>query len=246
MNNIRDLRKQIMALVYQGILSLSAGQSCLLCTAPSQALCCPDCGQALPRFPHAPDLLCFRCAHPLQNNVCPACRTQPLQLHHTISPFFFDFPLSHLIHIFKYTGRFELADWFAAQLTPCIHRWHADSPIDAVIAMPLHHARQSQRGYNQSHEIARRIAQQIGAPCLTQHSQRLFATRPQVELRMVERRALPNHLFTCQADLDNQHILLIDDVMTTGSSLNSLAHAMYAQGARQVSAAVIARAILPN
>lgn len=243
MNNIRHLRKQIMSLLSQGALNLAAGQSCLFCSAPSTTLCCTDCTQDLTPWPQP---ACFVCAHPLHQGTCPSCQAHPVQLHHTVAAFLFAHPQTHLIHRFKYTGHYALAEWLTEQLAPAVHLWHQNDPIDALLAMPLHPSRQAERGYNQSHEIAKRLAHELKIPCLTPYCERRYVTRPQVELRLAERRKVPADLFVCHADLQQQHVLLVDDVMTTGSSLNSLAQAIFRQGARQVSAAVIARAALPS
>lgn len=158
-----------------------------------------------------------------------------------ITGYEFAYPLNHLIHAFKYQHNLALGNWFALQLEAQVAAENQTSPIDVVLGMPLHPRRLRQRGYNQSHEIARHLANSLGIPCKTECCFRRYHLKPQVELPLSERSALPLDLFECHQDLLGLHVLLVDDVMTTGTSLGRLARAVKLQGASRVTGCVIAQ-----
>jgi len=109
--------------------------------------------------------------------------------------------------------------------------------------MPLHPARLRERGFNQSLELARRIAAKLDIPLLSHACQRVRDTPPQSALKWKERGKNMRRAFTCTEDLSGKHIAVVDDVMTSGASLNEVALALRRAGAREVSAWVIARTL---
>ena len=220
MNNISLFRKPIHAL--EQILHLSV-VTCVLCGGRSENICCADCQQDFDAISTA-----ITSPHPAIDQVLAAYR--------------FAYPLNHVIHALKYGGTLALAPWLAALLVPRMLLLQ-ENPVDLVVGMPLHSQRIALRGFNQSHEIARYLARRLGVPCKTEVCTRVFHLPPQVELTGLARRGLPNNLFECRADLDGLHVLLVDDVITTGASLTRLAQCMRLHGARRVSAAVVASAI---
>lgn len=194
----------------------------------------------LPRH-HEPH--CSRCAAIRSaGQPCLVCQQHAFAFDETCAAFRFDYPLTHWIHAYKYRGMFVLGRWFANELLPCVEEIHARQPLDQIIGMPLHPLRQAERGFNQSHEIARFLAAWLGLPCRTARCVRRYHTVPQVELDASARQHQRADLFEYAGDLSGQHILLVDDVMTTGASLHTLALAMRRQGAERVTCAVLARA----
>lgn len=164
----------------------------------------------------------------------------------TLAKFDFDYPVDHLVHALKYQGQIAVAAWFADQLTPLAQQIHQQHPIDFIIAMPLHSQRLAERGFNQSHEIAKRIGRLLQRPCPPHLVSRRYHLRPQVALGHRARRQQPADLFEAHADLNGTHILLIDDVMTTGTSLHNLAKTLKTYGAQRVSCLLVARAHPPT
>ncbi len=236
MNNLRRLRK----LILQTTRPITDVQPCVLCSSMGLSICCEACQKDLPRLPQN---LCPQCALPLrQETQCSHCQTSQLAFDRTFAAFSFDNPVNHLVHALKYQGNLILGVWFAEQLTESVMELHQHNPISAVIGMPLHPLRIAERGFNQSHEIAKHLAAKIRVPCLTNICHRLHHRPPQVELQLRERLQLPDGLFDCRADFDGLHILLVDDVMTTGASLNQLAIAVKRQGAHHVTCGIVARA----
>ena len=111
------------------------------------------------------------------------------------------------------------------------------------MAMPLHPARLRERGFNQSLELARGIARSLDIPLLTNSVRRIRNTQPQSTLPWKERKRNMRNAFACDDNLAGQHIGIVDDVMTSGTTLDELARILRLAGAREISAWVVARTL---
>jgi ComF family protein len=107
--------------------------------------------------------------------------------------------------------------------------------------MPLHASRLQERGFNQAVEIARIVAKELHIPLEMRTCKRIKFSAPQVTLPLKERVRNMRNAFTCERRLDGMKVALLDDVMTTGASLNALATAVKKAGAAKVECWVIAR-----
>jgi ComF family protein len=174
------------------------------------------------------------------DGLCARCRTSPLQIDSIRSVFYFEGPLREAIHCFKYQGRTELAgplgDLMAAY-------WARRAiPADVVVPVPLHPTRLRERGYNQAALLAREMADRVDIMVDECVLARRRATRPQVDLNAGQRRENVRDAFHCPGDtLADKQVLLIDDVCTTGATLEACALALYAGGVRSVRALTLAR-----
>lgn len=115
--------------------------------------------------------------------------------------------------------------------------------IDALIAVPLHARRLRERGYNQAFEIARPVARALGLPLLAAGIVRTRSVDPQAQLAAHERVANMRGAFRVRLRLAGRRIALIDDVITTGATLNSLAEALERAGAEHVEGWAVARTL---
>lgn len=217
-------------------------RSCLLCgTDTSSRALCAGCHADLPwhRQPHCP-----QCATPTPDGqVCGACLKHPPAFDRTVAALAYAFPLDRLIPRLKYHGRFAVAPVLGECLLQAVQ--HAQRP-DRLIAMPLHATRIRERGFNHATEIARVAARQLALPLDTTSCQRIRDTPPQMGLKHDARRRNVRGAFTCSGDIEGQHIALVDDVMTTGTSLDELAATLKRAGAREVTCWVTARALPPG
>lgn len=152
--------------------------------------------------------------------------------------FSYQFPVDKLIQEFKYRHHFALANAFAEQLARCI-----TVRPDCLVAMPLHPTRLRERGFNQSHELAKCLAQRLDIPLLPHACQRVRDTAPQASLKWKERSKNIRHAFTCNEEVRGKHVAVVDDVITSGASLNELATALRKAGASEVSNWVVARTV---
>jgi ComF family protein len=226
--NIRTIIEQAMP-----------AQPCVLCGSMSRGgLWCDACDAALPYLdtPHCPV-----CALPTPSGeVCGHCLAQPPVFSRTTAVFGYAFPLDKLIQGMKYGEQLVLAHAFAKKLLPRIDQ--SDLP-DHIIAMPLHPAKLRERGFNQSVLIASTVARDLKLELLSNACRRIRDTPPQSSLPWKERKKNVRNAFCCDMDLTGKRVALVDDVLTTGASLNALAEAVQKRGAVEVSAWVIARTL---
>lgn len=119
-------------------------------------------------------------------------------------------------------------------------------PPEIIIPMPLHPLRLKTRGFNQAAELARHVAKYLGLEWRSDALLRLQDTAPQAGLRREERWANLRGAFACPESLNGAHVLLIDDVLTTGASLSACAEVLRHAGARRIDVAVLARTPEPG
>ena len=113
---------------------------------------------------------------------------------------------------------------------------------DIWLPMPLHARRLKERGFNQAVEIARELAARTGIPMQAGWATRVRDTPPQAGLKREARKKNMRGAFACHENVAGLHVGIVDDVMTTGSTLDALAEALKASGAKEVSCVVVARA----
>ena len=154
---------------------------------------------------------------------------------------FFEEPIQALIHKLKYENTFALAQPLAEIMLQAWPNWVP--PIDCIIPVPLHEKRYKARGYNQSELLARHLSQHQHLVMDTHSLIRTRHTQPQVHLNAIERQSNVAGAFTVQGtDIAGKHILLIDDVFTTGATLSAAADILLSAGAATVSGYCLARA----
>lgn len=214
---------------------------CLLCGHPSgnrQALCAA-CTHELPVNTHA----CQRCALPLHDTapdaICGHCLRQPPAFDSAWSPFIYAQPLEWMIHQAKFNASLTCA---RALATTLLARYQPAMLPDCIIPVPLHRARLRQRGYNQSVELIRPLAQTHGITIDTRSCRRLRATLPQLGMSAKQRRQNIRGAFDFDPRHGYEYVVLFDDVMTTGSTLNELASLLKRKGVVRVEAWSLARA----
>ena len=211
---------------------------------------CPGCGRVgstfcdacLARIEPPPAPACIRCGHPAEtDDLCPTCLETPSHLDRIASSAIFAHPLRDAIHDLKYNDGRSLARPLGARMAAS---WQQGGfTADLIMPVPLHAARLAERGYNQAALLARVLSQGVGVPIDETAIVRQKATLQQAMLKAVERRENVKDAFAaCRSDLTGKNIALIDDVCTTGSTLEACAQALRAAGAASVWAFTLARA----
>lgn len=201
-------------------------------------LWCAACDHALPYLDAAH---CPTCALPTPSGeMCGQCLKHPPLLARAAAVFGYAFPLDKLIQAMKYGEQLALAHAFAEKLA---YRIDKTGLPDYVIPMPLHPAKLRERGFNQSQLLAARAARELGLELLPDACQRVRDTPPQSALPWKARKKNVRNAFRCDADLAGKRVALVDDVLTTGASLNALAEAVQQRGAVEISAWVVARTL---
>ena len=215
---------------------------CLLCDQPGMPNIdmCETCWKELP----VNRLCCPVCALPLAAPAvaCGICLRRMPEFHRTVAPMQYHAPISVLMSRFKFhqdlaAGRL-LAELF------CRHTKDVELP-DAVVPVPLHGKRLRQRGFDQALELAKSIVR--GRPlCLRSDIlSRIRYTEAQTDLNAVERRKNCKDAFVLNTRILPQHIALIDDVMTTGTTVGECAKVLKSAGVKRVDVWVMARVAMP-
>ncbi len=170
---------------------------------------------------------------------CGRCLQRPPQFDQVIAPYHYVQPMAHLITALKFGKQYKNSRLLAMLLAPYV--CNIASPPECLVPVPLHPARLRERGFNQSLEIARDLSSLIGIPLNTGLCRRQKNTQQQSSLSASDRRKNLRQAFTVKPSA-LQHIVLIDDVMTTGSTVNELASAVKQSGVKRVDVWVCARA----
>jgi ComF family protein len=209
------------------------GGSCFLCRGRAGDLLCADCDADLPRLERP---LCPRCALVSPGGaVCGRCLSTSPHYDATRAGLAYEFPADALVHALKFRGELALAPLLASLLACRI-----DDRVDHVVPVPLSTRRLRERGYNQSVEIARHLRGGLLDVALCERTRDV---RPQIELPYDERQRNVRGAFRCTRSLVGARIAVVDDVMTTGATLNEIARTLKAAGAVQVVNWVVARTL---
>ena len=210
---------------------------CVLCDAPVRhERICTGCSAELPRMPPG---RCTVCAVPLASGaVCGACQHKPPAFERVWAAFAYDFPVDALIHAFKYGRRLALAPVLGEMLAGC-----TAPEADALMPMPLSPQRLYERGFNQALEIARVLSRRYRLPLEATWCRKVIETAPQASLPWKERAKNVRRAFVCDAPVTGLRIAVVDDVLTTGATLNELARVLLKAGAASVTGWVVARTL---
>jgi ComF family protein len=154
-------------------------------------------------------------------------------------------PVQESIHALKYRARFASAVMLGEAFAEAYRATRQPLP-GCLVPVPLHWRRQWWRGYNQAIELARVIGHTLAIPVVPEAARRPRATPDQIGQNASARRRNLAGAFAASPQLAGQHIALLDDVMTTGATLDALARACKAAGASRVEAWAIARQPLPD
>lgn len=217
---------------------------CVLCASPGQRPTldlCIACEADLP----AQSGVCPRCAlrpAPCDGySECGLCRADPPPYDRCHAPFRYDTPLDGLVQELKYDGHLAVARVLGTLLGRSVASAGLQREVDVLLPVPLHPAKLAERGFNQSIEIARWVARETVRPCEWRALRRLRPTRPQVGLTLEARLANLHGAFAVSGDLQGRRVAVIDDVMTTGSTLRECAWVLRQAGAVTVHVWCVAR-----
>ncbi len=229
------------------IADLVFGGTCLLCRGGAdgvrdEALLCAACARDLPRL--GAEGLCPRCALPAPGGaLCGACLAAPPQFDATVAALAYRFPADVLVQALKFRGALAIAALLGRVLA---ERVAGSARLDALLPVPLSAARMRERGYNQSMEIARVLARATGLPLQPSLCERGRDTAAQIELPPAERVRNVRGAFRCPRPLEGLAVAVVDDVMTTGATLDELARTLKNAGASRVVNWVAARTFPPQ
>ena len=206
----------------------------------SEAFCCHGCFVDLPWL----ETRCDRCAQPVVTQLptglhCAQCQLKPPPFIAAAAPLIYTFPVDAAIKAMKFRRRLDYVPAFSAMLYASLTDLPHD--VDALLPVPLHWRRQAMRGFNQAHELCKPLSRQSGLKIIP-NVRRSRATLYQSGLHAAERRRNLRAAFTVYGAIDAQHVLIVDDVITTGETCRQLATVVLQAGACKVSVLAVARA----
>jgi len=249
MKNFYNRLKFNQSLAYHKLQQwLNTTLPCALCDAPAIAgqnhddiLLCTHCVALLPWYTTA---RCPQCALPnLSGTLCGICLQHTPAFDRTLSVFRYAYPLDRLLHQFKYHQ--QLA--WGALLANALLKQLPDLPVterpDVLIAMPMHVNRIKQRGFNHALELAKTLHQAWHIPLEIEGCMRVIDTPMQAGMDMKTRTRNLRGAFKSQPSWQGKHVMVVDDVMTTGASMHAVAKVLKQAGAAKVTALVLARTL---
>jgi len=208
----------------------------------------PFCQDCLKSFTEIKSAICALCGRPFsdgiqQDRVCEDCLRKSPSYDIARAPYLYDGALMKAIHELKYAQRTHLADSLGSLLASFAQTWIGELKGCLVMPVPLHPRRLRARGFNQSLLLARCVASKTGAELDFLSLRRTRFTKPQTELSSEERKKNVRKAFEVVKPeaVKRRTILLVDDVATTGSTLNECAKALKRAGAEGVLCLVMAR-----
>ena len=219
---------------------------CHLCGEVCKESVCAACARD---FLHINPCRCPICGIELNlidaRNICGQCLKKTPDFDQTIVATDYLPPADELVHRLKFGHQLSIASVMADLLRDAVIERYAGELPSLLAPVPLGPSRLRERGFNQAQEITRVLAPQLGIDLAPRLLLRLRDTLPQSSLPFQQRQANTRNVFVCNLELlpriDGQHIALVDDVMTTGTTLNEIAKLLKRHGARQVSNFVFAR-----
>jgi len=206
-------------------------EQCWSDLSPLQGPVCPSCGRAFGSpvaLEHSPE------------HECLACRKDPPRYDQALAAGIFEGPLREAIHVYKYRPLRALggplAAWMAEQVRMTV-------PLDLAMPVPLHRSRLRHRGFNQALLLAQGVCGRFSVPLSFDNLVRTRHTRPQVELSGRERAENVRGAFAVArpGEVQDRKVLLIDDVFTTGATMNECAKVLKDAGAASVTVLTLAR-----
>lgn len=226
----------------ESLLELLFPPACVACgkVLPAPSFFCEACDLAVERLPPA---CCRTCAEPgtFPHATCPRCRASPPPFARAFAPLAHEGPVARAIHRFKYEDHPELAPRLGELLAGEARSFLAQAP-PTVVALPLHPRRFRERGYDQAQLLASALARASGREAPLGLLTRARETRRQVGLSESERASNMVGAFAASPQVAGLELLLVDDVLTTGSTARAAAEALLQAGARRVEVLTLARA----
>jgi ComF family protein len=234
------------------VLALAAPGGCRICNELlAEASRLPICRNCLASFQQITGPICSVCGRPLGPWItvgpeaprCQLCRRNTYAFSLARSYALYDAALTRAIVLLKYDAISPLGDWFGARLEELARRTPEALVADVVVPVPLHPLRLRERGYNQAELIAKPLARRLGLPLRNALLVRIKPRPDKLKLTRKERWATVRGAYAASpgAPIDNRRVMLVDDVFTSGATLDACARALTQAGAKSVIGLTVAR-----
>ena len=236
MKNILDSTLKILSRIWKGFLDLLFPEKCRCLSCGSEvngSYLCRDC-EAKISYNNGGDR-CERCSRPLiaEESYCPSCGGgMRIYFERAVARFVYEGELTKMIHRFKFRRQAYFQNYFAEELKKSLK----DLPkADSIVPVPMHKLREKERGYNQCNLLASELSR-ISGIAVTAVLRKIVNTREQVGLTGEERRNNVRGSFRIEdkSAIKGKTVLVLDDVMTTNSTVNECARLLKLAGAREI------------
>ncbi|MCR4806573.1 MAG: ComF family protein [Lachnospiraceae bacterium] len=198
-------------------------------------LVCEDCKDC---FTPIEDPYCMKCGKPMQDEtvlLCGECMKRPHEFTRGRAAFVYDDVLKESVYRFKYGNRPEYAKMYASAMAERLDTYAKSVKADALVPIPLHKSRLRERGYNQAELLADRLSEHLGIPVRKDILARVGKTRVQKSLGASQRENNLKKAFKIASDVVKlNNIILVDDIFTTGSTMDAAAACLKEAGVAEV------------
>lgn len=205
---------------------------CLFCGAKckSHYRVCDPCYQDLPWVGSH----CIYCSRPIcadQNSICGQCITQKHPYNNILTPFYYQPPISTFITSLKFKGEFNLAKVLANLMLPALTKHYGDHVLpEILIPIPLHNKRLYDRGFNQCIEVGKYLSRELGVTLSRRTGIRVQHTPAQHLLKMKKRKNNLKNAFAVNIKDKKKRVVVLDDVITSGTTINSFCYELKKHG----------------
>lgn len=239
----QERSKNLLIDLYEAVLDLVYPPKCLICDEMQPQYICNDC---LKEIVYIKTPICARCGAPIEDKWCQDCHQTEFAFDSAKAVGEYDGVLRQAIHLLKYSGHKVLTPILGELMVDYLHSERRFlNRIGCIVPMPIHISRLKQRGFNQSELLAKEIGNKLALPVNTSAVIRSKATKSQVGMQHIMRQENVEDAFeVVRPDaVYGRVVLLVDDVLTTGSTADSAARAIREAGAAEVHVLTLARAI---
>ncbi len=228
--------------IFSGILDLIYPPHCVICRTAGEGYLCGECREKIVMIEPP---VCRKCGTPCEAYTCDECRDREYAFECARSAGIFEDVLREAIHALKYRNLIVMADPLAELMAQAFPSTGFVGLVDIIVPIPIHSTRMVDRGFNQSQELAVRLGKRIALPVVSDVLRKGKKTKHQVELPFDLRATNIDGSFgVSNAErIRGKRVLLIDDVFTTGSTLDEAARVLLASGASAVRAYTLAKSL---
>jgi ComF family protein len=249
----REREQYFFPALWQGVLSLLFPRHCVLCgesLEPGYLLClCPACWGGLPRVTQP---FCPKCGRPIRgrtavpfDTACGECRLEERRFRVCRSAGVYEGRLKECVHMLKYEKKRELARTLGLFMAEVVGPEIRGVNYGGIVPVPMHRRRLRERGFNQALLLAQEMGRRTGIPVLRRVLRRSEAHAPQSTLSRAERLESVKGAFELRDEgkVCGKHLLLMDDVFTTGATAEECVRVLLRGGAMAVDIVTLARSI---
>lgn len=224
--------------IVEFILHLLYPERCVVCDGILEDAASGICPECCGKLAYIKEPRCRKCGKQLfedEKEFCDGCKGRKQYFDRGIILFSYNEAMKKSIYRFKYANRREYKKFYAKEICRCLGREIRGFHADAILPVPLHKKRQRQRGYNQAELIAVQVGVELGIPVYAKILQRSRDTKPLKTMGRTERENNLKKAFKLwENDVKLNKVIIIDDIITTGSTINEAAAVLREAGVREI------------